>query len=308
MTPAPVRELRFRLPVSARVADVFSKEFDPNHKWGVDGTTLVVPVSPILVKRAYYRCQLTVVLQGTLSPPTVWTAPVVSCTEAMQNVACELGCVAVATPGDFFDIVPKESPQSNLTRISVETVPKELAATSNKLAYTFLHPNYVLALDVRLRHAVVSIPTKSGPPLKATNPPPLKATDPPPIKDTGNKEDVAPKLAIPKVGDADSLPFKLAGILTLEEPEPRRQAVLRNKDSGEYLRKFEGDTVMADLRVVSITDDAVVVADGTGKQYKFADRFEDKYNAATPKEKEPGSTKKGGPPAKKTGPAPKSRG
>ncbi|HUT35373.1 MAG TPA: hypothetical protein VNE39_17935 [Planctomycetota bacterium] len=281
MSPHPVREMRFRLPTAAtKVADVFSRELDDERKWGVDGTTLVVPVKPLAIKRAYYRCQVTVVVQAPFTAPVLWTAPVVSCTDATPNVQCEVGAIAVATPGDLFELTLKEAPQGGLTRLAVESVPKELAATSNKFAYTFRQPAYTLTLDVKPKFGAVAVvpPTKGGPPpLKATNPPPLKATNPPAVKDTQPKEEPK-KLDIPKAADADSLPFKLTAIVEIREPEPRRQAVLRNKDSGEYMRKFEGDTVMDDLRVVSITDDAVVVVDSKGKHYKFRGRFEDKYN------------------------------
>ncbi len=303
MSPTPVRELYFRLPAGTQVTDVTSKEADPERKWGVDGAKLVVPVVPIPIKRAYYRCQVTVVVQGPVKAPTVWTAPVIALTDATPNVQCELGAIAVATPGDAFEIAAKDAPSSGLTRLALEAVPKELAATSNKLAYTFRKPDYTLILDIKSTHTtpttVVSVPHKATnpPPLKATNPPPLKATDPPGGKELAPKEEV-PTLVIPKAGDADTLPFKLTAIVRIEEPEPRRQAVLRNKDSGEYMRKFEGDTVMDDLRVHSITDDAVVLTDSKGKYYKFADRFEDKYNATTPTGPPPG--KKGGPPPTKT--------
>jgi len=300
MSPTPAPELSFRLPAGTQITDVTSREADPNRKWGVDGAKLIVPVIPVPTKRAYYRCQVTVVVQAPLKVPTLWTAPIIALTDATPNVECEVGCITIATPGDHFDITAKDAPSSGLTRLALEAVPKELAATSNKLAYTFRHPNYSLILDIKSKHAttVVSVPPTKGtnpPPLKATNPPPLKATDPPPVKGTETEpKDEAPKLVIPKAGDAESLPFKLAAIVRIHEPEPRRQAVLRNKDSGEYMRKFEGDTVMDDLRVVSITDDAVVVADSKGKHYKFAGRFEDMYNAAPP-----APDKKGGPPPAK---------
>lgn len=303
MSPNPVRELRFQIPEGLKIADVFSKEAEPDRKWGVDGRTLVVPINPELVKRAYYRCQLAVKVQGVVSPPTTWTAPLIVCGEATPNVQCEIGHVAIATPGDQVQLLAKELPQSLLQRVNLEAVPKELAASSNKLAYYFRQPNYTLTLDVKGGETTVVAHTKENPPpLKSTNPPPLKSTEPPPVKgtETATKEE-GPTLTIPRAADAEGLPFKLAAIVRIDEPEPRRQAVLRDKNSGEYLRKFEGDTITDDLRVVAITDDAVIVADSKGKHYKFADRFEDKYNATTPAT--PPATKQGPPPAKK-GPPP----
>ncbi len=307
MSPNPLNELRFQLPAGLKVTEVFSKEMDESHKWGQDARTLIVPLKPAQVKRAYYRAGVTIVCQGPFSAPTTWHVPVVSCTDATRpdvaTVPCEIGHIAIATPGDHVTLLPKEGPGSDLTQMTLEAVPKELAAQSNKLAYTFRHPTYSLTVDVKAKGGeIASVPTKGGPVLPPTKEPVVGPTKEPTI--TEPKEE-KPKLEIPRVGDADALPFKLAAIVELREPEARRQAVLRNKDSGEYMRKFEGETVMDDLRVVSITDDAVVVSDSSGKQYRFADRFDDKYNATTPT-KEPGG--KQGPAPKKGGPQPKRKG
>jgi len=93
-------------------------------------------------------------------------------------------------------------------------------------------------------------------------------------------------------------PFELVAIVLLEEPRPRRQAVLRDKQSGEYLRVFEGDTIyltkrsrekggenlrlseadtiLGDYCVVSITADVVTIVDSKGRHYKLAGRLGDK--------------------------------
>lgn len=89
--------------------------------------------------------------------------------------------------------------------------------------------------------------------------------------------------------DADAPPLELVGIVVLDEPEPRRQAILRNRQSGENLRVFEGHTVYISKRsggresedidtfldayhVVSITADAVTVADSKGEHHKLRGR------------------------------------
>ena len=66
-------------------------------------------------------------------------------------------------------------------------------------------------------------------------------------------------------------------IVEIEAPEPKRQAVLRHKDSGDYVRKFIGDTLDG-LKLDSITDDAVILVDAKGKRHKLRGRFEDQYN------------------------------
>ncbi|HPD13403.1 MAG TPA: hypothetical protein PLE19_00540 [Planctomycetota bacterium] len=276
MSPSAVRELRFQVPTGLRITDVFCKEIDDTRKWGVDGAHLVVPVNPLLLKRAYYRCQVTVVAQSTFSAPMLWTAPVVSCTAAMPNVQCEVGHIAVAAPGNYIELNPKEAAQTGLTKLALEAVPKELAANSNKLAYSFRQPNYTLTVEVRSKTPVVVQPPTKGPIVRPKGDGPvLKPKEEPVVAQPKEK---GPTLNIPTAADAEKLPFKLTAIVRLHEPEPRRQAVLRDKETGEYYRKFEGDVVMADLKVTSITDDAVIVEDAKGKRYKFRGRFEDKYN------------------------------
>jgi len=305
MAPNPIPELRFTLPAGLNVVAVFSKESDAERKWGVDGKTLIVPIKPTLIKRGYYGCRIDVKAQNPVAAPSVWTAPVLACGSATENVLSESGTIAIATPNDQVEILAKDVTQANLTRLALEQVPKELAFGSNKLAYTYRQPNYTLTLEIKPpATTVTSIPTKStvGPVVKPTQGPVVKPTKGPEITkgtDTKGEEPPTEKIAFPKAGDAESLPFKLAMIVKLEEPEPRRQAVLRNKDTQEYLRKFEGDLVMNDLSVESITDDAVIVKDSKGRIYRFQGRFEDKYNTTAPKDA--GPTKKGGPPGKTRG-------
>jgi len=279
MSPRPLRELRFRLPKGLKVSEVFCREMDEQGKWGVDGQTLVVHVNPTKLKRAYYRTQVTIVAQSRYSAPTTWTAPVVACTDATPGVQCEVGHVTLATPGNYVQLVPRDAPSADLVKIALEAVPKKLAARSNKLAYLFRGPHYSLVVELKSPRRVASVPPKKAgpPPIKPTSPPPIKPTTPPEVKPTLPKEK-GPKLVIPKAADAELLPFKLTAIVRLHDPEPRRQAVLRDKTSGEYLRKFEGEVVMDDLKVASITDDAVIIEDSKGKRYKFRGRFEDKYN------------------------------
>ena len=278
MSPTPLREVRLQLPARAAVTDVFCKEMDTERKWGVDvdGRVLVVPVKPTFVKRSYYRCLITVVLRAPVSAPGTWIAPVISCTDATPNVQCEIGHIAVATPGDQVILVPKEGADTGLVKIGIETVPTELAALSNKLAYSFRQPNYTLTLELKTKVPIVAeVPPKGkGPVIRPKDGGPVirPKDDGPVVKDPPKKLDIPPP------DDADKLPFKLSAIVRIHEPEPRRQAVLRDKKSGEYFRKFEGEPVLDDLKVLSISDDSVIIEDGKGKRYKFRGRFEDKYN------------------------------
>ncbi len=304
MCPNPARELRLHVPAGLNIVGVFSKEMDDARKWGVDGRTLVVPVNPVLVRRCFYRCQITVKAQGPITLPAGWTAPIVACTDATPNVLCDVGHITIATPGESVEVTPRESAQSTLGRIALELVPKELAALSNKFAYFYRQPNYTLTLDVKSTAISHKIDTSKRVTTK-DHPAPVVGGKKPGTGTVVVKEEPK-KLDIPRAGDADTLPFKLVAIVRIHEPEPRRQAVLRDKDTDEYLRKFEGDIVRDDLRIQTITDDAVVVVDSKGKTYKFAGRFDDQYNTALNQEG-PG-TKKGPTPPKGGPPRPKPRG
>ena len=85
-----------------------------------------------------------------------------------------------------------------------------------------------------------------------------------------------PKLDIPPPA-GDQLPWKLVAIVEIEAPEPKRQAVFRNTESGDYFRKFIGDDLQG-LKLDSITDDAVVLVDAKGIRHKLRGRFDDVYN------------------------------
>ncbi len=300
MSPRPLAEMRFQLPANLKITAVFSNELAPDRKWGQDGRTLIVPVNPTLVKRTFYRTSITIVAEAPFSAPALWTAPALSCTEGTRpedaSVLCEIGHIAISTPGEHVELAPKEGAATGLTRITLESVPPKLAAQSNKLAYVFRKPDYQLVIEVKAKEtAVTRVPSpKGGPVLSPTKEPVVGPIKEPVIPEPKEEK---PKLDIPTVGDADTLPFKLAAIVELREPEPRRQAVLRNKDSGEYLRKFEGESFMNDFRVVAITDDAVVIADSSGKRYRFPGRFDEHYNTAPTTQPAP----KQGPPARKGG-------
>lgn len=82
-----------------------------------------------------------------------------------------------------------------------------------------------------------------------------------------------PKLEIPPPPN-QGLPFKLVAIVETEAREPKRQAMLRHRDSGEYYRKFIGET-LDDLRVAKITDNAVILIEPDGKKHKLRGRFGD---------------------------------
>jgi len=286
MIPSPVAEVRFRLPPRVRATHVFSQELDRAREWGQDDRTLVVPVKPTPLKRGYFRCQVTVVVRSAITPPTQWAAPVITCTGATPNVVSESGHIAVSVPGEHVLVTPvaERGGLTGLDIVRLEDLPKALIAQSNTLAYHYAEPDHELTLNVQSRVVARAPSTPGGqtpepavrtPAPVVRTPGPVVRTPEPGVRTT---EPQAPKLAIPPAADADALPFKLAAIVRIEAPEPRRQAVLRHKESGEYMRKFEGDVVLDNLRIASITDDAVIIEDAEGKRYKFRGRFEDKYN------------------------------
>jgi hypothetical protein len=279
MFPAPVRELRFQLPSGLVPDAVFSREIDPEEKYGTDGRTLVVHVKPTLLKRCYYGCQIAVTFRAPLSAASRWRAPLVSCTDATPNVESEAGSIAIATPGDRIEVIPiADAGATSLTKITLDALPKELIQQSNKLAFEYHRPDYLLTLGLKRPDLVSRTPTypPRTPRIGPTPRPPTigpKTTEPT-IKEPTPTE---PKLQIPKAGDVESLPFKLQVICRIEEPEARRQAVLRHKETEEYFRAFEGEKILNDYRIASITDDAVVIHDSKGKVYKLRGKFEDKY-------------------------------
>jgi len=285
MMPRPVGELRLRVPTTARVTDVFSRELDKGRQWGVDEGVLVVPLVPARLKRGYYSCRLTVLLRTPLTPPTKWRAPNVMATGAMANVDCEVGYVVVATPGDHVTLNPiTEGPQGKgLIRARAEDLPKEVSLRATRFAYSFTDPNYELVFAVEAPKVVAEgptpRPTKPTPrPVKPTPPPPVKPTPPPPVKPTPPQQ-VEPKLQIPTVGDPETLPFKPVGIVRTDEPEPRGQVIFSHKETGEVLRALEGETITEGYRVATITNDSVVVRDEKGKVYVLRlTRFPDKNN------------------------------
>jgi len=213
MMPRPVGELRLRVPTTARVTDVFSRELDKGRQWGVDEGVLVVPLVPARLKRGYYSCRLTVLLRThvTLNPIT-------------------------------------EGPQGKgLIRARAEDLPKEVSLRATRFAYSFTDPNYELVFAVEAPKVVAEgptpRPTKPTPrPVKPTPPPPVKPTPPPPVKPTPPQQ-VEPKLQIPTVGDPETLPFKPVGIVRTDEPEPRGQVIFSHKETGEVLRALEGETI-----------------------------------------------------------------
>jgi len=269
MMPRPVGELRLRVPTTARVTDVFSRELDKGRQWGVDEGVLVVPLVPARLKRGYYSCRLTVLLRTPLTPPTKWRAPNVMATGAMANVDCEVGYVVVATPGDHVTLNPiTEGPQGKgLIRARAEDLPKEVSLRATRFAYSFTDPNYELVFAVEAPKVVAEGPTPR--PTKPT-PRPVKPTPP---------QQVEPKLQIPTVGDPETLPFKPVGIVRTDEPEPRGQVIFSHKETGEVLRALEGETITEGYRVATITNDSVVVRDEKGKVYVLRlTRFPDKNN------------------------------
>ena len=287
MTPNPIRELRFRLPPGTSAASVHSKERDPRRRYGQDGRILVVPVDPTRIKRTYYRCQVAIVIRGTFGNlPTQWQVPVISCTAAMDkqaSVAAEVGTFAVVTPSDHVELtLITTANRTDLQAIVGNAIPKPLASKYTKFVYHFAQPDYELVFRVQrtakqLVAAPKPIPKPNGLPKPKTMPKPKDMPRPKELPQPKPRPQPKEKLDIPPP-PKDTLPLKLVAIIEIEAPEPRRQAILRHKDSGEYYRQFVGDTFLNNLRLDRITDDAVILTDAKGKKHKLRGRFEDKYN------------------------------
>jgi len=285
MVPTPLREVRLQLPPGTRADHVFSRERDRRRPYGQDGRILVVPVKPQPVNRNCFRCQITVVLRGALSPPTEWAAPIVAFTEATANVSCESGYIALASPGDRVELLPPAvaRPQTGLEQIDVHALPKELATHSTKFGYRYRRPEYALTVKVKARPTkVVGVHKPKpfvGPKVRPVVKPKVRPVVGPKLGPVVKpKPVVKKKLVIPGPDDGEALPFKVVAIVRIKDPEPRRQVVLRDRESKEFYHKFEGDTLPNGFRLQSVTDDAVILIDPEGKAHKIRGRFEDKYN------------------------------
>lgn len=287
MMPRPAPELRLRVPQTAKITDVFSRELDKGRQWGVDDGVLVVPLAPARLKRGYYSCRVTVLLRAPLTPPTKWRAPNVMATTAMPAVDCEVGYLVVATPGDHVTLNPiAEGKQGGrLMRARLEDLPKEVSLRATQFAYSFSSPDYELVFAVQAPTVVAQRPTKpeTGPVVK-TKPPVVKTKPPvvktkPPAVNTKPPQPVETRIVIPTVGDPETLPFKPVGIVRTDEPEPKGQVIFSHKESGEILRALQGQTIIEGYHVASITNDRVVVRDDNGKLYVLRlTRFPDKDN------------------------------
>jgi len=273
MVPAPVREVRLRLPAGLRAAHVASKELDPKRPYAYAGNTLIVPVVPAALKRGYYRCQVAVLLQQPLPRRSPWVAPAITFRGATDHVVSESGDLAVETPENDVELALATATRKGLSDVQGTTVEGLPPSTFTRAVYHFSQPDYELAIPVKVKGEGDLI-AKGG---KAEADPTTRKESV--TKSAGQKGDDTkrgPDFVVPKPGDLARLPVKLVGLLRAEEPERRPQAVFRDKRSGEFLRRFEGETVR-DLRVVAIADDSVTVTDPEGKRYKIPGRFEDKY-------------------------------
>lgn len=280
MAPTPVSEVRFRLPPRTTISQVYSNEIDPKRLHGRQGRIYIVPVKPVEEKRSYYRCQITLVTQSMLDKlPTKWVAPIVSCTGAMEKVASESGHLALAAPGSRVELIPlnEDRAKTGLERVVENQWPKEFSRGATKAVYHFAKPEYELTLE--LRRAIGGIAVKPKPPTVRPKPPTVRP-EPPVVKPEPPKigPKPEPKLAIPKPDAEARPPLKVMLIYRKETAEPRRQAVLRHKETGEYYRKFEGDTVLDGLKIAKITDDTVIIFDPKrNKHFTLRGRFAGQY-------------------------------
>jgi len=276
MLPTPAKEIRFKLPAGMEATHVFSKELAPRKNFGHDGSTLIVPVVPTQIKRTYYRCQITVELRSYLKATpegAPWTAPVVMLKGATDSVQAECGDIALLTTSDRYELVLTSAVRKGITDVRDADIPEHLASKYTKGVYHFAQAEYELTVPIKSKGstgAVVVvpkvIPTVPRPPdpFKGV---PVPEPPPPPI----------PKIDVPPIDDiAETLSVKLVALVKIETPEPRRQAVFRDKKSGEYFRKFEGESVL-DMKIDTITDNSVIVTDAAGKRHIIPGRFMDKY-------------------------------
>ena len=279
MTPHRATELRFRLPPATKPEQVFCRQMPPGASWGQDGRIVSVPVLPIPIKRTYYRCQVDIVLRSPLGTlPTQWQAPVVSCRDGMAklgNVVSESGNVALVTLRNSVELIPlSEQHRTGLQLLAGDSIPERLRSSYTKFVYHFKEPGYKLVFRIQSKVVVAAKPKPGAKP--KPKPKPMPGAKPMPGEKPKPKPPPDAKLDIPPP-PGDDLGFKLVAIVQIEAPEPKRQAVLRHKESGEYYRKFTGDSLNG-LKLDSITDDAVILVDAKGKRHKLRGRFEDKYN------------------------------
>jgi hypothetical protein len=193
----------------------------------------------------------------------------------MPRVASESGTIALATPGDRVEFVPppaEDPTRSGLEKLAEAQWPKTVTAESTKLVYRFTKPEYKLTVEVKSTKppVVAKGPDKKGPDEATKDPGPVipkKEKEPEPVVKKG----------IDVAAAEEGVPLVLSGILRIEAPEPRRQAVLRHKDTKEYYRKFEGDTVDG-LQITQITDNSVSLYDPKKrKTFTLSGRFEAEY-------------------------------
>jgi len=278
MLPSPAREVRFKLPKGMEAAYVFSKELDRRRSYGHDGSILVVPVVPTPLKRTYFRCQVTIVLQSYLkaSPEgTPWTAPVITLKGATDSVLSESGDIALVTPGDRVELVlTSGGAHKGVSEVRDADIPEHLASKYTKAVFHFAQAEYELTVPIKIKLTAVAIGPKPPPPVVPKPPPPdpFKGLPPPPPPPPPPPL----KIDVPPIDDAEKLPVKLIALVKIETPEPRRQAIFRDKKSGEFLRKFEGESVL-DMKIDAITDNSVIVTDAAGKRHIIPGRFMDKY-------------------------------
>lgn len=124
----------------------------------------------------------------------------------------------------------------------------------------------------------VNLPPKPGPPKPALPPKPAPPPKPPAPKPAAPPPKPGAAIAKPAgKGDSFEIPFQLRGIVRVSDDSSRFVAVVEDKQSRRYLRKYEGDQVLG-FRIVQISPGGVIVEDERGRRGRLQDAMRKKYN------------------------------
>lgn len=269
LTPHPLDALRFRLPAGVTVAHVGGAHHDPRRPIRRQGRTLIVPIRPLRHHRADHRCNIEIVLRGPL--PTRWSAPVLSCTDAMPEVQSETGALAIDLDRSSpIELIPLTAQPGGLTALTGDAIPSDLVSANTRFTFRFRHPDYTLTLHIQRPRPSDWAGKRKEPP------PPKKGETDKGRKKKGKGKGKGPTIPPPEhdiVAAPPGFPLRLMVVYRRDAEGERSQAVLRHKDTGELFRGHEGDTLYDGVRIAAIANDLVTLIDGTGRRFHCPGRF-----------------------------------
>ncbi|MFP4055740.1 MAG: hypothetical protein ACLF0G_02605 [Candidatus Brocadiia bacterium] len=287
MVPAPVDEVRIRLPQGVEVPNeqVGGEERDYSKECRQarteEANILCVPVKPRAKKRTYYQARISVLVRTRPKLPTEWDVPRVSVSAAMPNAQCECGDIFLATPGNSVKMSPLTSARTGLTPLRLEEVEKPKGARSATHGFHFKTPDYGLALRIEPKKTQVAAkpnPNKPKPEPPKPEPPkpePPKPEPPKPEPPEPEPEETGPDIPPPPGGE--DVPYKVVIIREVNQPDRKLQVVLRHKETKERTPLFEGQTLPDGYRIRSISDNAVVLVTPAGNPLVLRGRFQSEY-------------------------------